>query len=486
MANAKRKQRPFSHVGKSAKPPSPVGDPPIVQDSLPPESTDAPSESVTTLDSWLLSANTNSLKSGDSSQLVNAVSSLTNWRSDQITVSHLLAEIRSGTSEVTKLMILIWAKDAQVHRLARLADEIIGHEGDLLMPPESMLVIAELCQFLGIMRTDRAKKLNQILYSKILPTGSTQSPESVMNALSESEKWAQAGILLESSSPADRLFWNNRLRNPEMTWNWEDIEAREALSSASKFLPNAPISIQELYQKAVPESWWDLFSNTRLIPGTTATTPSRRLQYANSTQKNAFTLGLLKITALLVIGALIGSVLTAKIPPTQEALPLPKSAVQTHVTPLPSPESPTPTPLASPRPSPPKPTSWRIQEITSIQSQYPALERLHRILRNETLKEAEPTLKGGSLIASLRTPSYNALLRWALVDPPQDAAVRRAVIRLFTLTLPLSESLPILERASRPGEPYQEEMQEMARIVLSARPVPLTPEQVERLRKIAE
>ena len=72
-----------------------------------------------------------------------------------------------------------------------------------------------------------------------------------------------------------------------------------------------------------------------------------------------------------------------------------------------------------------------------------------------------------------------------MVDPPEDPAVRRAIIRVFTLTPPLSDTLPILEKAASDGEPYSKEMKEMASIVLSARPMPLSTEQVERLRKIA-
>jgi hypothetical protein len=277
-----------------------------------------------------------------------------------------------------------------------------------------------------------------------------------------------------------------------MTWNWEDPDARTALRSASSFLPHDPIAVQHLVHAAVPDSWWDLMEKTCLKQaGPDANEPSSLHLSKKLPSKSSFSKPI-KIAAMVALVGAVGAALTtesfnfrSKSPPPQILqTPSPKSAAA-PVTPSfnsvkPSPSTPPPSPSRSPQLAP-----WRLQDIADIQQAFPALQRLQNTLHTGTLKVAEPNLKGSSSIASLRTPSYQALLRRAMVDPPENAAVRRAIIRVFTLTPPLSDTLPILEKAAGEGEPYRDEMKEMASIVLSARPMPLSTEHVERLRRIA-
>jgi hypothetical protein len=102
------------------------------------------------------------------------------------------------------------------------------------------------------------------------------------------------------------------------------------------------------------------------------------------------------------------------------------------------------------------------------------------------LQEAGPILRGSSSIASLHSPGYKALLHWAMIDPPADPEVRRAVIRLFSLSPPFSKVLSVLEKSAREGEPYHNEFKEMAGILLTAGHGTTSSEHVERLRRIAE
>lgn len=489
MARAKNRHR----FPSKDDPPSSADAPPVLDepaDGIASEPSDSQSNQISQLESWLKKAQDSSLTRTDSIHLANLLIESRSWPMDRIGVHHLLSEMRSGASTVTRMVLLIWAKDAQVHSLAKLADEIIRHEQDVLVSAESLFAVSELSQFLGIVRPFRSNKLNQLAQSHLLTHPELILPEGLKDSLDEAEKWTHVGLLLESSSSTERIFWNNRLRNPEMTWNWEDPDARAALRSASSFLPNAPIAVQQLFRAAVPDSWWDLMEKTCLKQaGPDAIEPSS-LHLSKKLQSKSSFYKPVKIAAMVALVGAVGAALTtesfdfrSKAPPPQILqTPSPKSV---SAPPPPLVNSVKPSPSSPPPSHTPQLAPWRLKEIADIQQAFPALQRLQNTLHKGTIKEAEPILKGSSSIASLRTPSYQALLRWAMVDPPEDAAVRRAIIRVFTLTPPLSDTLPILEKAAGEGEPYRDEMKEMASIVLSARPMPLSTEHVERLRKIA-
>lgn len=491
MAKAKNRHRfPLKDA-----PPSSADAPAVLDEPtnrIASEPSDAQSSQNSRLESWLKKAQDGCLTRTDSIHLANLLIESRSWPMDKVAVDHLLAEMRAGASAMTRMVLLVWAKDAQVHSLAKLADEIIRHEQEVLASAESLFAVSELSQFLGIVRPFRSNKLNQLAQSHLLNHPELILPEGLKDSLDEAEKWTHVGLLLESSSSTERVFWNNRLRNPEMTWNWEDPDARTALRSASSFLPNAPIAVQQLFRAAVPDSWWDLMEKTCLKQAGADANELSSLHLSKKLQSKSWFSKPIKIAAMVALVGAVGAALTtesfdfrSKTPPPQILqTPSPKS-VAAPVNPSfnsvkPSPSNPPPSPSHTPQLAP-----WRLQEIADIQQAFPALQRLQNTLHTGTLKEAEPILKGSSSIASLRTPSYQALLRWAMVDPPEDAAVRRAIIRVFTLTPPLSDTLPILEKAAGEGEPYRDEMKEMASIVLSARPMPLSTEHVERLRRIA-
>src|SRR5690606_18817558 len=111
---------------------------------------------------------------------------------------------------------------------------------------------------------------------------------------------------------------------------------------------------------------------------------------------------------------------------------------------------------------------------------------LHRSLRTGNLTQVEGILRGGSSIAKMGSPSYRALMKWAMLDPPNDAEVRRAVIRLFSLTLPTREAFDLMEKLAVPGEPYCAEIRQMAGLMLSAGAGTLTERERTQLRRITQ
>jgi hypothetical protein len=420
-------------------------------------------------------------------------SALADFRSvERIGLEQVLAEIKSGNDRLGHRVVAAWAKDGQVHRLAKLADELLNHAEAQAPSPATLDLMVQLAFFLGIVRPARANRLTETVQK----TAQWQSAHHE-TTLSEALTWTQAGLLLEPCGMNERVLWNNRLRNPEMDWNWETPEARLALERLQTLLPGAPEPVLDLYRTAVPDCWWDLFERTCLNEDR----PSQKIAALTPSPAHASSRWAsgLRAAALITLGILLGGALTtwgiALRIVDLSALggmqtPVRLSEHVANLPPLPPPPpatTPTPTQTAAPVASEAVPQpSWRAQEIAAIQSEFPALERLQRTLATGTLKEAEPILRGGSSIASLRSPSYKALLRWSMVDPPADPEVRRAVIRLFALMPPFKEALPVLEKAAHQGEPYHAEMKEMASILLTANPAPMSADQVERLRRIAQ
>jgi hypothetical protein len=195
------------------------------------------------------------------------------------------------------------------------------------------------------------------------------------------------------------------------------------------------------------------------------------LHLSKRLEKKSSTIKLIKIAAIIALGGALGTAsayanfgFQFKTPPP---LPLHTNSSNAVAAPVTSSSDSVKPSSSPPPPSPPQSShlaSWRLRQIASIQQAFPAIQRLQHTLHTGTIKEAEPILKGSSSIAGLRTPSYQALLCWAMVDPPKDPAVRRAIIRVFTLTPTLSETLPILENAVSDGEPYGNKMKEVASI----------------------
>lgn len=404
-----------------------------------------------------------------------------------IGLEQVLAEVDTGNGHLSHRVVAAWAKDGQVHRLAKLADELLKQTAVLTPTPATLDLMVQLASFLGIVRPARASRLTEAVQK----TAQWQSAKHE-TTLAEALKWTQAGLLLEPCGMNERVLWNNRLRNPEMDWNWETPEARLALERLQSILPGAPEPVLDLYRTAVPDCWWDLFERTCLNDDRPSPSPKvAALAPASPTPVTSERSGGLRAAALIALGIFIGGALTTwavalrivdlsylggSQTPGSLSTKTPKTATQ----PTPAQAADQVSPEIAPQ------LSWRAQEIAAIRSEFPALERLQRTLATGTLTEAEPILRGGSSIASLRSPSYKALLRWSMVDPPADPEVRRAVIRLFTLLPPFTEALPILEKAARNGEPYHTEMKEMASILLSANPGPMSAEQIERLRLITQ
>lgn len=420
-----------------------------------------------------------------SNHLPSVLSGLDDVGATSDTIEAILDEIKAGAGDVSLRIVISWAKEGQVHRLAKLADELLRQSESFQPSAKALDLMVEVAYFLGIVRPTRASKLLELVRT----TDQWQSAKLKIHQ-DEALKWTQAGLLLEPCGMVERVLWNNRLRNPQMDWNWETLDARMALEHLQTALPGAPEGVLDLFKNAVPGCWWDLFERAYLqdkLPAlaSTAASTSPKSRLSRSAQ------GSRTFTSLL-IGVLVGVAVTIggiafkflDLSHLQNLSPV-ASAATTLSGPAATARA-LPSQARAALPTESLSLSWRQQEIAAIEAEFPALGRLHATLATGTLQEAGPILRGSSSIASLHSPGYKALLHWAMIDPPADPEVRRAVIRLFSLTPPFSKVLSVLEKSAREGEPYHNEFKEMAGILLTAGHGTTSSEHIERLRRIAE
>jgi len=441
---------------------------------------------------WLSKATTGRLEKGDSKKIPDSFWENSREWADKVLPEDLGAEWKLGETAVSERVVAAWVAESDVHRLAKLADQLIPFASEDVPSLCVLNLMTTVANMLGIMRPLRARRLLEQV------TPHCAAHPSLNDKVQQAQQWTRAGLLLVEPEMRHRVLWNNRLRNPSVEWSWETPEARHALSGLSRVLAQADPEVQALFQAAVPNFWWDLF--TQQEPAHESR-PEKTVETRQSTGPGA------KLLLGLTVGSLIGAGLTyfglegALFPRDQsgghqgsttwaaegsshaieqESLIDPamiepvdgQSKIAAEASPMAQANGELPT--------------WRVKHIEAIREEFPAIERLHRTLLTGNFAQAESILRGGSSIAERGSPSYRALMKWAVLAPPADSEVRRAVIRLFSLTLPTRESLDLMEQLAKGGEPYGNEFRQMASIMLSAGGGALAEKEQAQLSRIAQ
>lgn len=445
---------------------------------------------------WLSKASGRRLKKGDARSIPDSFWERLGTWADQVLPEDLWAEWEVADTVVSERFVAAWVADAEVHRLAKLADHLIAFAEKGNLSVEVLQLMTTVSGLLGIMRPLRSRRLLEMTAPHI------RTHPSLEDSQTEAEVWMRAGLVLIEPELKHRVFWNNRLRNPDVEWSWESDEARQALSDLPEALAKAEPEVGALFQAVIPNFWWDLFN--RSAAAGTLKMGLKAVGASSAGRNHGFAAG--KMWFGLLIGALAGAGLMFFV---QNGIPQPLQVAQgtpnqlaekpvldgkagsaDSVPSMVDPLTPAP-PLLANATSTTTGTKksalpdWRSQQIEQIRQEFPAIERLHRVLTKGTLAETENILRGGSSIAAPSTPSYRALLKWAVLDSPEDDEVRRAVIRLFSLTLPTLESFAMLEKLVAEGEPHRDEFKKMAGIMLGAAEGSLSEREKNQLERIA-
>jgi hypothetical protein len=436
------------------------------------------------LKEWLSKAATGKLEKDETLKLSETFWQTARGEADHLVPEALEAEWRRGEIGRSERVLAVWIADSDIHQLAKLAQQMIAFAKEERPSLNFLKLMAMTAGLLGILRPVRARGLLDLILPHL------EHHPSLLVWVSQAQSWTEAGHLLMEPEMKHRVLWNVRLRNPTLEWSWETPEAREALGDLPRTLMQAAPDVRGLFQATVPNFWWDLFMQQE----SKSTVPA---------QGSVVTLAAQPAHSRLLLGVIVGCVVGvtlsfAWLEGRRAYLPSPPDAEVQRFAPVletdqkkPIAETP---PSAPPQVAMPPQASesnetfadWRQERIDAIREEFPAIERLHLVLLTGTLAEAEPILRGGSSIAAVGSTAHQALLRWAVLSPPNDADVRRAVIRLFCLTLPTRDTFDLMELLAGEGELHGEEFRRMAGLMLSAGAHGLAEKEQIQLSRIAK
>lgn len=421
------------------------------------------------------------------------------WLASLIQPAHLAAELRQQCSILSTLVIMQWVRQGETQKLKVLSETLLAE------PPagrthESACVMTVLAGLLGILRPSTAQKL---------VNGATPYLSDLEDSglLRDARQWVEAGRILEASQPEERVFWNRHLREPGNDWDWDSAEARQALRHLAGMLPREG-DILQLFQSAVPGCWWDLWR---------ASPPPAGVGYAalpapptTGAKKSRFTLGLvLGMAAATMIGwaALtflpeylgmpgFGSSLSASIPartapelaaeeedappapPIRESLrqlqtilrrasPIAVSTASTastggtQVQPAASPKAPETAPASSQT----KP-ELRASTLARYAAEHEDARRLVSLVKKSSYRENATLIQGGNSVAPKGSPTYQGMIQWLILDPPELADVRLAVTKLALHSLPVEDTIRLFDLCFYPGSPNEIEIKQCANLLL--------------------
>lgn len=421
------------------------------------------------------------------------------WLASLVQPAHLLAELRQACSVLTRFMVAQWMRQGETAKLAELGDALVGAQPPVTSQ-ESGQMLALLAGLLGLLCPGKAPAWLEAARPRLKDS----EDEALLN---EARQWVAVGQLLAPLPVEDRQFWNRHLREPRANVDWNLPESREALRRLAPLLPAEHAGLAVI-QAVVPACWWDLLRR----PAPAVPLPPPAVGGLRS-----FALGMLTGLAAMTLAA--GWLLSRPAPVREVVrevsvpIPVPPAAVpaakplavaepqpaarSTAKTepkgakpqPVATPPAPTPPPQAVAavlRPAAPGTDPERLrlrrEEASRMAAAHPGAERLHRLVRTASLREAEPHLQGRSTVATYGSPTHQALLRWLLLDPPEDPTVRRLAAKLAVRLLPVEELCRCLELSLYPGSPNETEARDCASLLLDLGAAGMTDDQRELLQ----
>lgn len=453
------------------------------------------------------------------------------WLASLIQPCHLARELAQNCSDVTRLVILQWVRQGETHKLKLLGETLLS-VADSQLSQETTRMMMVLAGLLGILRPSTAQKLA----ARAVP----RMPDAAdVELVSDASRWVEAGVILESSSTEERVFWNRRLREPDAGWDWDTTEARLALSHLAKVLPREG-SLHELFQNAIPGCWWDLWREQVLhqrhlpampllmAPGGSDTTTQPASAGNGGARRGSFKGGLAAgIAASVVLGGL-GLIVLADAeedrrprlssstrastsrtgpqppevsktdsknetaaPPIRDSLRYLKAvlagggAASQSKGPVTSGSMAKRSQAILPIPPNMSKKDLRERERVIFEHDHPEIQKLFSLLKDGSLRQHESLLQGESGAAPVGSTEHQQLLHWLLLDPPEQADTRLTATKLAMRDLPVEETVSLFDLCFYPGSPNEIEIRQCAGLLLDVSEE-LTSEQRAKLKAISE
>ncbi len=455
------------------------------------------------------------------------------WLASLIQPLHLSRELSQNCSDVTRLVILQWVRQGETHKLKLLGETLLS-VSDSQLSQETTRMMMVLAGLLGILRPSTAQKL--------ATRAAPRMPDIAdVELVSDATRWVEAGVILESSSTEERVFWNRRLREPDAGWDWDTTEARLALSHLAKVLPREG-HLHELFQNAIPGCWWDLWREQVLHPKSALAVPmlmapggSDAMSQSTSpgsagNRRGSFKGGLAAGIAASVILGGVGLIVLADA--EEDRRPRASSTVSRNNAAKPSPQAPesrktessSDTAAAPPirdslrylkavlaggsssrsagqtaasgssakkssanLPAPPTMSKKELRERERVifEHDHPEIQKLFSLLKDGSLRQHESLLQGESGAAPAGSEEHLQLLHWLLLDPPEQADTRLTATKLAMRDLPLEETVELFDLCFYPGSPNELEIRQCAGLLQDVSEE-LTSEQRAKLKVISE
>ncbi len=128
---------------------------------------------------------------------------------------------------------------------------------------------------------------------------------------------------------------------------------------------------------------------------------------------------------------------------------------------------------------------WRLREAGNLLREHPGAARWRDRVKHEPWGKTRMLLMGMETYLPYESEEYAQTLRLLQLDPPADPEVREAVSKIAVRRFKPSEIVPLWEHLVYPGSPNGTDIRKAASIFLDAKEERLTPDYVERLRKLA-
>jgi hypothetical protein len=423
------------------------------------------------------------------------------WLASLVQPAHLAVELRQQCSELSSLVIMQWVRQGETHKLKVLSETLLA-EPPARRTRETARIMVVLAGLLGILRPSTAQKLINCAtpYLGDLADGSL---------LRDARQWVEAGRVLEQSPAEERIFWNRHLREPGNDWDWDSAEARLALRRLADILPSEGQALH-VFQGAVPGYWWDLWRNPRAAPHDNQ--PTLMAASSNNRKAGGFGLGLLigmaatvaigwfsishwpppadqasatiaHPSSISVKGVSIDSASSAEedappAPPIRESLrqlqsvlkqapPAQMGQSNPEVQPLTTPQAKNaPAPLNVTVPSSQPKSALRAAALAKHAASNPDARRLVSLVKNSSYRENATLIQGGNSVAPRGSPTYQGLIHWLILDPPQHADVRLAVTKLALHSLPVEDTINLFDLCYYPGSPNEIEIKQCSNLLL--------------------